>query len=119
MTRKIFAAMILMAMILVGGRAHAQDVYVGTSDTTGRDCYVMTETIYWTNPYECEATLKMVRPSDGNVQLLRYNFMIMQHWTDFSNSQGFKGRVTKACPIEWAMWNYIMRYSDQHKIRYK
>lgn len=118
MTRKIFAAIFLLAMILVDGRAHAQDVYVGTSDTTGRDCYVMTETIYWMHPYECEATLKMVRPSDGNVQHLHYHFVSdIRSNARFENSQGFSGRVTRDYPIEWAMWDYIVRYSNQHKIR--
>ena len=117
--RKVFTAIFLAAIILISGNANAQDVYVGTSDATGRDCYVMTETIYWANPYDCEATLKMVRPSDGNVQRLHYHFEMMHHWTNFTNSQGFSGRVSEEYPIEWNMWHYIMNYSNDHKIRYK
>ena len=117
--RKIFTVMFLAMMILIGGQsAHAQDVYVGTSNTTGRDCYVMTETIHWQNYYECDATLKMVRPSNGNVQYLYYNFRMMHHWAEFTNSQGYSGRCLAECPIEMAMWHAILDYSQSHNIRH-
>jgi len=115
--KKIFALMFLTAILLFGKHAYAQDVYVGTSDATGRDCYVMNETIHWPNRYNCHVTLKMVRPSDSNVKLLNYTFMIMQHWTEFENSQGFKDRVSQNYPIELNMWRYIMRYSEQIGLR--
>lgn len=115
--RKIFTAMILATMILISGNANAQDVYVGTSDVTGRDCYVMTETIFWANRGECEATLKMVRPSDGNVQRLHYVFTPLKHFTHFRNSQGFEGYTTDDYPIEAAMWNFIWNYSERHGLR--
>ena len=116
--RKIFTAMILATMILISGNANAQDVYVGTSDVTGRDCYVMTETIFWAHPYECEATLKMVRPSDGNVQRLHYHFVSdIRSNARFENSQGFSGRVTRDYPIESAMWKFICDYSERHGLR--
>ena len=115
--KKIFAFIFLTAILLICNPVHAQDVYIGTSDATGRDCYVMNETIHWMNRYDCHVTLKMVSPSDGNVQLLNYTFMIMQHWVDFENSQVFKDRLSQNYPIEWNMWEYIMKYSEQTGLR--
>ena len=120
MAKKFFSVMILAAIIFFCGQnnfAQAKDIYVGTSNTTGRDCYVMTESIYWENYYICNATLKMVNPSTGNVKMLNYEFMIMQHWTDFKNSQGYSGTVNSSVPIEKAMWDFILDYSTKNKIR--
>ena len=108
-------------MIFIGGQnnqAAASDVYVGTSDTTGRDCYLVTESIYWSNSSECDARLKMVNSYD-DVMTLQYHFIMMHHWAVFENSQGFKGRVNDEVPIEKAMWDYILDYSAKHNIRYK
>ena len=116
--RKVLTIIFLATIILIGGSAHAQDVYVGTSEVTGRNCYVMTETIYWAHGYECEATLKMVRPSDGNVQRLHYRFVSdIRSNARFENSQGFSGRVTRDYPIEWAMWKFLCDYSERHDLR--
>lgn len=119
MAKKIFSVMLLAAIIFFCGqnKAAAYDVYVGTSNTTGRDCYILTESIYWENYYECSATLKMVNPSTGNVKFLNYEFMVMQHWIDFKNSQGYSGTVNSSVPIENAMWNFILDYSTKNKIR--
>ena len=118
MLKKIFCALFAAAIIFCGSvTVSAQDVPIESYSSRVK-CYVMTETIYWTHPYECEATLKMVRPSDGNVQHLHYHFVSdIRSNARFENSQGFSGRVTRDYPIEWAMWDYIVRYSNQHKIR--
>ena len=47
----------------------------------------------------------------------RFAMIMMKHWTEFTNSQGYSGRVTEDYPIEWAMWNFILDYSTQHNIR--
>ena len=119
--KKFFSVLMLaMAIIFVGGQnnfAQARDVYVGTSNTTGWACYVDTDSIYWQNYYQCSATLKMVK-SSGRVQNLYYDFMIMQHWTDFKNSQGFSGTVNSSVPIENAMWDFILDYSAKYNLRH-
>ncbi len=118
--KKFFATIFLAMIFLISGQiAHAQDVYVGTSNTTGRDCYLMTETIHWVNYGECNVTLKMVKPSDRNVQLLYYVFKPMKRFTKFSNSQGYSGRLTGDYPIESAMWKYICDYSEKNNLRRK
>ena len=116
MLKKFFAVMLLAAAIIFVGNnsANAQDVYVGTSNTTGRDCYLMTETI---NSYmagrrglNTEATLKMVRRSDGNVQYLYYKFYELGT-VHFTNSQGYEGFIDEyKTPIEWRMYFEIVKY---------
>ena len=112
--KKIFSVMLLAAVLIFVGNnsASAKDVYVGTSNTTGRECYVMTETIgFFEGDANC--TIKMVRRSDGNVQYLDYEFWIDK--TDFrtirfSTSQGFRGIVTAySTPIEYNVYDYITR----------
>lgn len=119
MAKKIFSVMLLAAIIFFCGqnKAAAYDVYVGTSNTTGRDCYILTESIYWENYYECSATLKMVNPSTGNVKFLNYEFMLMKHRINFKNSQGYSGHVNSDVPIENAMWDFIIEYSEKNHIR--
>ena len=117
--KKILSVIILALIFLCGQNnfANAQDVYVGTSNTTGRDCYVVTESIFWEVPAFCTATLKMINPSNGNVQLLNYEFIMMKHWVEFKNSQGFNGRVNDSVPIEKAMWDFIFDYSTKNKMK--
>ena len=116
MFKKFFAVTLLaIAIIFVSNnQASAKDVYVGTSNTTGRDCYLMTETIYsyWkgTHAHCIDATLKMVRRSDGNVQYLDYTFIDAPP-IHFRNSQGFEGTADQyKTPIEWNMFWAIMDY---------
>lgn len=98
-------------------KVEAVDVYVGTSDVTGRDCYVVTESIYWLNPYVSDATLKMVN-AYGDVQRLQYRFTVMKRWVEFENSQGFSGIINDEVPIEKAMWLFVVSYSERNKMRY-
>jgi len=115
MFKKILSVVILSAIVFVGSQAQARDFYVGTSNTTGRDCYLMTETIkiYRRGPEYYDATLKMVRRSDGNVQYLDYTFYPNgEGGIIFENSQGYRGIVDSRVPIEWEMfWTiYYKKY---------
>ena len=118
MIKKIFLMMFFAAIIIFTGnnQVAAQDVYVGTSNTTGRDCYIMTETI---NSYmkgrrgiTTDVTLKMVRRSDNNVQYLYYQFYEDGNSNPhFKNSQGYEGVIYEnSTPIEWKMYEVIRKY---------
>ena len=116
MFKKFFAVMLVTAMLIVVGnnQVKAQDFYVGTLNTTGRDCYLMTETIHdyfkGAHAHYIEATLKMVRRSDGNIQYLDYSFVDSPH-SYFRNSQGFEGTADKyKTPIEWNMFWAMQDY---------
>ena len=116
---KKFFLMILFAAIIIftgNNQVKAQDVYVGTSNTTGRDCYIMTETI---NGYikgrrgiTTDVTLKMVRRSDNNIQYLYYQFYEDGNSAPhFTNSQGYEGIINEYnTPIEWKMYEVIRKY---------
>ena len=113
--RKLLMTVLLGLSMVIGqifsvSQVEAKDVYVGTSNTTGRDCYLITETIgFFEGDANC--TIKMVRRSDGNIKYLEYQF-----WKDkkdfttirFSTSQGFSGVVNKySTPIEYNVYDYI------------
>lgn len=114
--QKIFAAVFLAAVLLIGGNVNAQDVYVGSSNVAGRDCYLMTETIreYDTARYHVKAKVKLVRRSDSNVQYVDYTF------TDgggespglwFQNSQNFHAMLSSSeTPLEWKMYQLIQSH---------
>ena len=109
----------LMAGILTGAlifnaapnNAEAYDHYVGYSEATGWECYVITETIERSND-TTYVTLKMIKPS-GNVSYLGYRF-----WYDssrdvmrFSNDEGYSGIVNRyETPIEWEMLQVIRQF---------
>ena len=116
--KKILSVMLIAIAIIFAENnfVKAQDVYVGTSNTTGWACYVMTETIRETelNQYRSEyhATLKMVTNS-GNVKYLDYTFFhkVTLKYLYFRNSQGFEGMVDQyKTPIEYNMTGVIGRY---------
>lgn len=93
-------------------KVEARDVFVGTSNATGWDCYLMTETIqvHRGARESYSATLKMVTGS-GNVRYLDYSFWYT--YEDgipvyFSNSQGYRGKISQyETPIEWNMYRAI------------
>lgn len=105
--KKFFAAILFAVMIFIGNSsANAQDVYVGTSNTTGWDCYIMTETMHDINSNSFEVTLKMVTQSK-NVKYLQYTFWRDSYDSDwyFINSQEYSGKVdSNETPIEWNIW---------------
>ena len=118
MFKKFFSVMLLAAvLIFVGGQnnsAQAQDVYVGTSNTTGWACYLMTETIrgdYNQHRSVAQATLKMVTQSN-NVKYLDYTFRKLGRYTwSFRTSQGYEGEVDPyVTPIEYKSLNVAKNY---------
>ena len=105
---KNFFATILLAMIILfcsqNNFVEAKDIYVGTSDATGWDCYVMTETLVEESSDRFGVNLKMVTRSK-EVKYLSYMFWrdsIGSSW-HFKNSQGYSGMVSGDTPIEWNM----------------
>ena len=110
--KKFFAAvLIVVGSLLLVPKAQAMDYYVGTSNTTGMDCYLMTETISRLRTYSdgarFSARLKMVGRS---VHFLNYELDIGTSGCIFYNSQGYSGEATPyGTPIEWNMCQYIAR----------
>ncbi|MBR1807314.1 MAG: hypothetical protein IJ774_13130 [Selenomonadaceae bacterium] len=92
--------------------AQAADYYVGTSDATGMECYLMTDTIVklWTTETGkgFSARLKMVGKT---VQYLDYELVIRYNGTRrFKNSAGYSGEATPDdTPIEWNMCQYVAK----------
>jgi len=114
MLKKFLAAAALSGMLIFNtapNTAEAYDHYVGTSNATGWECYVMTETVGRSNDTTF-VTLKMVKPN-GKVSYLDYRF-----WYDsrsdvmrFSNDEGFSGIANKyETPIEWEMLQVIRQF---------
>lgn len=109
--KKFFAVAVLGVALMFGGNAEAYDKFIGNSEVTGWECYVMTETIERVND-ATNVTLKMVK-SNGDVSYLDYSF-----WYDssrdvmrFSNEQGYSGIVNRyETPIEWEMLKVIRDY---------
>lgn len=113
MVKKIFIATFVGLIICAGVKAEAADVYVGMSPVTGYECYVMTDTIHYTNEnrmFISSATLKMV-DQYGDIHYLEYTFFDLDNDAidvEFTNSQGFSGRATaQDTMIEWAMYTVI------------
>ena len=106
---KKFAVMAAFVFTVVAAQffgvtaVEARDVYVGTSDTTGYDCYLVRDSVSYNDSeyksFSCK--LKMVSPSSGEVHFLYYDFWLDEdHYYHFKNSQGFSGRADDRCPIE-------------------
>jgi hypothetical protein len=111
MLKKFFPAAILTAALLFNAApntAEAREVYIGTSEATGWECYIITETIERFIQGDV-AVLRMVKP-DGSASYIRYNFNYDEDAdvVRFSNEAGYSGIVNKyETPIEWAMYQYI------------
>ena len=99
-----FFLTVFAVQFAVVSEVEARDVYVGTSDTTGRDCYLVMDSIRYGANRSFSCTLKMVRPSTGDVQFLYYDFWVGNYgYFHFQNSQGFSGIADRQCPIEFRM----------------
>lgn len=89
----------------------AADIYVGTSEATGWECYVDTDSIYRVDD-TTHVTLKMVTQR-GDLRYLDYDF-----WYDpqrdvmrFANSEGYSGIANRyETPIEWQILQVIRQY---------
>ena len=91
--------------------AQAADYYVGTSNATGMECYLMTDTITKIRTYSdgarFSARLKMV---GRTVQFLDYELDLGTSGFTFQNSAGYSGEATPdGTPIEWNMCQYIAK----------
>ena len=115
MLKKILAVAVIGIALNFGGTAEAYDNYVGTSNATGWECYVMTETVERSNDTTF-VTLKMVDRYNDNLQYTHY--LDYRFWYDsrndvmrFSNDQGFSGIANKyETPIEWEMLQVIRKF---------
>lgn len=112
MLKKFFIGIFFMSMLIfagIGNKVMAADVWVGTSETTNWQCYVMTETIrHVDNGYMTLVRLKMV-DLDKNIHYLDYKFWKEMNRVVFSNSQGYDGIVHRTeTPIEWGIWQVIL-----------
>ena len=125
MKKFVLILFLAMMMIFSNQQAHARDIYIGTSNATGWDCYVMTETINITrrddNGYlkNFDVTLKMIT-SSRKVLYLDYSFERHENASHditwyFVNSQGFQGKVdVRNTPIEYNLWEYVLdNYRNQ------
>lgn len=108
----VFAIALVFGILSVQlSSAQAADYYVGTSNTTGMECYLMTHTItelrHYSDGGRFSARLKMV---GRTVQYLDYELDIGTSGFTFKNSAGYWGEVTReGTPIEWNMCQYIAR----------
>ena len=114
--KKFLMAAIVGLIICAGIKAEAADIYVGRSETTGYECYVMTETIDRSVEMRLVticAALKMI-DRYGDVHYLDYKFSILDRdvrTLEYENSAGYRGYVTpRDTPIEWAMYTVIKDY---------
>ena len=77
MKKMLMAAALGLAIIFSAPQAEAYEHFVGTSEATGWDCYVLTESIYREDDVT-HVTLEMVT-QNGNYRWLGYRF-----WYDSS-----------------------------------
>ena len=116
MLKKFFLAAVVGLIICAGVKVEAAEIFIGNSPATGRDCYVLTDTIYRTNEHRMviiSATLKTFDSFD-NEQLIDYKFFALDGGDEdvqFTNSEGDRGIATEYdTPIEWAMYMLIRDY---------
>lgn len=116
MKKILLAAIFGLTIVFVSAQAQAAEIFVGTSDATGWDCYVLTDSIRHKDEHRMLitfATLKMI-DSSGVAQYLNYTFFDLDgdfDGVEFSNDQGYRGMVTaQDTPIEWAMYTVCREY---------
>jgi len=114
MLKKVLLALVLGVMVTCAGvaKVEAAEIYVGTSPSTGWDCYVLTDTIRRIPDVGTTyVTLKMYTKTTA--EYLGYQF-----WYDsqydvmrFSNDDGYSGIANRyETPIEWEMVQVIRNY---------
>ena len=78
----------------------SKEILVGNSNVTGRDCYLLTDSIRVDNDHDVSCRIKMVK-AGSDVQYLEYKFYgrgLMQ----FRTNEGFTGKVdAQETPIEY------------------
>ena len=91
-----------------------EEIFVGKSDSTGRDCYLLTNSIKFSTTIQdndcVDCTVKMVK-SKNDIQYLNYKFtFIHSDNITFENDQGFSGKINeKETPIEYKTYSTAMR----------
>ena len=113
MLKKVLLTLVLGIFVTCASvvKVEAAEIYVGTSPSTGWDCYVLTESIGRTNYDVTFVTLKMY--TGQTAKYLDYQF-----WYDsqydvmrFSNDDGYSGIANRyETPIEWEMLQVIRNY---------
>lgn len=110
---KSFICAAIFSLIFCAGTCAAADIYVGTSPATGRNCFIITETIGRTcdgHMFLGKATLKTVN-AKGDIRYIEYEFFAQNGDVRCTNSEGYDGSVTEQdTPIEWAMYKFIKDY---------
>ena len=116
MLKKIISLMILMlAVMSFSAQVKAEEVYVGTSPTTGRDCYVITQSIRWQNRRVVHLSLAMYRPGEANPLYLGYEFRAQGGGIEFLNRQGFSGWIDEyETPIDYNTWVLVYNNYNPH-----
>ena len=116
MKKFLFAAIFGLTIVFATAQAQAAEIFVGTSDATGWDCYVLTDSISYKEKNHMlvtHATLKMV-DGYGKAHYLNYTFYDLNgdfNDVEFSNDQGFRGMATpQDTPIEWSMYTVCREY---------
>ena len=116
MKKFLLAAIFTLTIVFVSAQAQAAEIFVGNSDATGWDCYVLTDSIRHKDEHRMfitYATLKMV-DRDGSAHYLNYTFFDLDgdfDGVEFTNEQGFRGMVTpQDTPIEWSMYTVCREY---------
>lgn len=108
----MLAALGMTLVFTAAPKAEAYDHFVGTSETTGWDCFVITESISRDGDGMTYVTLKM-SPPNGYDRYLGYRF-----WYDssrdvmrFANDEGYSGIANRyETPIEWEMLQVIRQF---------
>lgn len=121
MVRKLLISVSLITLSVVFSqffsitRLSAQDVYVGTAPS-GRRCYIVTETIQWSDRYNFSFTAKAIN-STLDVIKLKYDFELFRNGAYFIDSYGGEGEVyfsnDNGNPIEFAFCQYVLKNSDR------
>lgn len=110
---KSFIGAAIVGVIICAGTCAAEDIYVGTSPATGRNCFIITETIgrsYDGRMFLGKATLKTVN-TQGDIRYIDYEFFALDGDVRCTNSENYDGPVTEqGTPIEWAMYEFIRDY---------
>ena len=118
MVRKLLisSSLIIFSVFFSIARLSAQDVYIGTAPS-GSQCYIVTETIQWTDQYNFSFIAKAVS-STQEVAKLKYDFELFRNGAYFMDSYGDEGEVyfnnDNGNPIEFAFLQYVLKYGGRH-----
>lgn len=116
MLKNFFLAAIIGLIICAGNLAEAEEIYIGSSPDTGRDCYVLTDTIYRTEEHRMTIYFVTMKTFDsfGDEIFIDYRFFDLDddgEDVQFANSDGDKGIADDFnTPFEWKMFMTVKDY---------